>query len=133
MIELIFGDIRREDRKVVLCATEEMDNPFPDQVLFIQGKSLSDYELLSRAGVISADRVIIYRSNDDKTLTSCLTVTAMTKTAHIVAWFEYEHMVKLLKSHCPQVEVIPVFPWRCWCDQLRTPALLESRGSCCQR
>ncbi|WP_422133702.1 potassium channel family protein [Endozoicomonas sp. ALD040] len=104
MIELIFGDIRREDRKVVLCATEEMDNPFPDQVLFIQGKSLSDYELLSRAGVTSADRVIIYRSNDDKTLTSCLTVTAMTKTAHIVAWFEHEHMVKLLKSHCPQVE-----------------------------
>ncbi|MGI9281333.1 MAG: potassium channel family protein [Endozoicomonas sp.] len=104
MIKLIFGDTRREDRKVVLCTTEEMDNPFPDQVLFIQGESLSDDELLSRAGVINADRVIIYRSTDDKTLTSCLTVAALTENAHIVAWFEQVHMVKLLKSHCPDVE-----------------------------
>ncbi|WP_153301763.1 ion channel [Endozoicomonas arenosclerae] len=104
MVRLIFGDTRREDRKVVLCATEEMDNPLPDQVLFIQGESLSDDELLRRAGVESADRVIIYRSTDDKTLTSCLTVAALSETAHIVAWFEQEHMVKLLKSHCPEVE-----------------------------
>ncbi|WP_252180014.1 potassium channel family protein [Endozoicomonas sp. 4G] len=104
MIELIFGDTRRKERQVVLCATEEMDNPFPDQVLFIQGKKLCEAELLTRAGVTHADRVIIYRATDDMTLTSCLSVAALTKSAHIVAWFEQEHVVKLLQSHCPQVE-----------------------------
>lgn len=104
MIQLIFGDTRREDRKVVLCATEEMDNPFPDQVLFLRGDNLTDEELLQRAAITQAARVIIYRSTDDKTLASCLTVAATKSQAHIVAWFEKESMAKLLKSHCPQVE-----------------------------
>jgi voltage-gated potassium channel len=104
MINLIFGDTRREDRKVVLCATQEMENPFPDKILFIRGDSLTDDELLNRAGVGNADKVIIYRSSDDRTLTSCLKVATLAGDAHIVAWFEQEHMVQLLKSHCPGVE-----------------------------
>ncbi len=104
MIRLIYGDVRRQDRKVVLCASEEMENPFPDQVLFVQGENLTDNDVLQRASIAHADRVIIYRSTDDKTLASCLTVATNTRSAHIVAWFEHEHMAKLLKSHCPQVE-----------------------------
>ena len=30
MIQLIYGDTRRVNRKVVLCTTEEMENPFPE-------------------------------------------------------------------------------------------------------
>ena len=104
MISLIYGDARRQDRKVVLCASEEMENPFPEQVLFVQGENLTDHELLNRAGIATADRVIIYRSTDDKTLASCLTVATQSQNAHIVAWFEKEQMAKLLKNHCPQVE-----------------------------
>lgn len=40
MINLIYGDSRRVARKVVLCAMEEMDNPFPEQVYFVRGESL---------------------------------------------------------------------------------------------
>ncbi|MRI34221.1 hypothetical protein EOPP23_14600 [Endozoicomonas sp. OPT23] len=104
MISLIYGDARRQDRKVVLCASEEMENPFPDQVLFVQGEHLTNNDVLERSGVANADRVIIYRSTDDKTLSSCLTVANVAKGAHIVAWFDQKHMSELLESHCPQVE-----------------------------
>lgn len=104
MINLIYGDARRVARKVVLCATEEMENPFPDQVYFVRGESLQSEDLLNRCGLRGASRVIIYRGNDDKTLASCLTVVATGTKAHIVAWFDAPGMAGLLKSHCPAVE-----------------------------
>ena len=72
MVQLIYGDTRRVQRQVVLCATQEMDNPLPEQVLFVRGESLHSEDLLKRSGIRSASRVIIYRSNDDKTLATCL-------------------------------------------------------------
>ena len=104
MISLIYGDSRRVARKVVLCSTEEMDNPFPEQVYFVRGESLHSDDLLHRSGIQSAARIIIYRGNDDKTLASCLTIAALVDKGHIVAWFETPGMANLLKSHCPRVE-----------------------------
>lgn len=104
MVDLIYGDTRRVARKVVLCATEEMENPFPDAVYFVKDDSLHSEDLLYRSGIRSASRIIIYRANDDKTLASCLTVVATGTSAHIVAWFDTPGMADLLKSHCPQVE-----------------------------
>ncbi len=104
MIELIYGDTRREEREVILCTTEDIENPFPDQILFVKGESLNDSQLLKRASLDSAARVIIYRDSDDATLATCLTVAARKTQAHIVAWFENLQMASLLKSHCPEVE-----------------------------
>ena len=42
MVELIFGDSRRENRKVLLCTSQEMENPFPERVLFVRGESLTE-------------------------------------------------------------------------------------------
>lgn len=104
MVDLIYGDSRRVARKVVLCATEEMDNPFPDHVHFVRSDSLHSDDLLKRSGIKTASRIIIYRSTDDNTLASCLAVVATGTKAHIVAWFDTSGMADLLKSHCPQVE-----------------------------
>ena len=104
MIELIFGDTRREDRSVILCTTMEMDNPFPGKIDFVRADDLNDPELHQRAAVQAADRIIIDRAGDDRTLASCLSIAATDTRAHIVAWFERENMADLLKSHCPQVE-----------------------------
>ena len=103
MIELIFGDVRRENRDVVLCSPIEMDNPFPDKVHFVRGNLTSD-DVLHRAGVACADRVIVFRNSDDETLAACLSITATHTKAHIVAWFDDPAMARLLKKHCPEVE-----------------------------
>lgn len=104
MVELIFGDTRRENRKVLLCTSQEMENPFPEQVLFIRGESLNDPALIQRTGIENAARVIVFRDTDDQTLATCLTIAATRTKAHIVAWFENDQMVNLLHSHCPQIE-----------------------------
>ena len=104
MIELIYGDVKREDRKVLLCTTEEMENPFPEKVLFVRGESLNDQALLKRTGVHQAARVVVFRKTDDQTLATCLTLAALKTHAHMVAWFENDEMINLLKSHCPGIE-----------------------------
>lgn len=104
MIQLIYGDTRRINRKVVLCTTTEMDNPFPEQVLFVRGENYNDENMLHRAGLETADRIIVDRSNDDQTLTSCLTLSAMDVQGHIVAWFDETCQAQLLKKHCPEIE-----------------------------
>ena len=104
MIELIFGDARREDRQVVLCTTEEMENPFPDKILFVRGDSLKSEEMLNRAGIEQAARIIVLRDSDDETLSTCLTLAATATQAHIVAWFNEFSMARLLKKHCPEIE-----------------------------
>ena len=104
MIQLIYGDTRRINRKVVLCTTVEMENPFPEQVLFVRGENYNDEEMLHRAGIRTADRIIVDRSDDDQTLTSCLTLSAMDVRGHIVAWFDEASQARLLKKHCPKIE-----------------------------
>ncbi|WP_257283221.1 potassium channel family protein [Endozoicomonas sp. SESOKO1] len=104
MVELIFGDSRRENRKVLLCASQEMDNPFPEQILFARGESLTDQSFIERAGIGNAGRVIVFLDSDDQTLAACLSIAATKTKAHIVAWFDSLQMVKLLQSHCPQIE-----------------------------
>ncbi|MGB0361368.1 MAG: potassium channel family protein, partial [Endozoicomonas sp.] len=104
MIDLIYGDSKREDRKVLLCTTEDMDNPFPELVLFVRGQSLTEFSLIQRTGALKAARIIVYRSSDDQTLATCLTLAALKTKAHMVAWFENDEMSALLKSHCPDIE-----------------------------
>lgn len=104
MIQLIYGDTRRVNRKVVLCTTDEMENPFPEQVLFVRDENYNDETMLNRAGILTADRIIVDRSNDDQTLTTCLTLSAMDVHGHIVAWFDEIAQARLLKKHCPDIE-----------------------------
>jgi len=104
MVELIYGDSRRENRKVLLCTSQEIENPLPEQVLFIRNENLNDPTIIRRTGVINAARVIVFREGDDRTLATCLSIAATSTRAHIVAWFENREMVALLQSHCPQIE-----------------------------
>ena len=60
MVELITADATRTGRDIILCTDDEMENPIPNIVSFVQGRSLSDESLLCRAGVKTASRIIIY-------------------------------------------------------------------------
>ncbi|PJE77987.1 hypothetical protein CI610_03080 [invertebrate metagenome] len=104
MIQLIFGDTRRQNRALVLCAVDNIENPLPDRIRFVRGERLIDEDVFQRAAVRKAGRIIIHLGSDDQTLAMCLAVCATDTLAHIVAWFENDRMAQLVKSHCPQVE-----------------------------
>ncbi|MDP0563262.1 MAG: ion channel [Candidatus Endonucleobacter sp. (ex Gigantidas childressi)] len=104
MVQLIFGDVRGQKRDVVLCTSENVENPFPNIVRFVKGTRLLDKDVFRRSALELAGRVIIFQETDDQTLTACLSVCATKTTAHIVAWFEDSKMAGLVQSHCPQVE-----------------------------
>lgn len=104
MVEQILGDRRRSQRDIVLCSTRSMDNPLPDDVQFVHSESLTASDMLRRAGVTTASRVIVYGDNDEQTLATGLAVSAAKTNAHIVAHFESAEVARLFKAHCPQAE-----------------------------
>ena len=104
MVQLIFGDARREMRDLVLCADQDIENPLPEKVFFVRGVRLTDPDIFNRAGVKNASQIIIYQETDEQTLTASLSIAATNTQAHIVAWFQDQRMAGLVKSHCPQVE-----------------------------
>lgn len=104
MVELIIADTTRTERQIVLCTDEEIENPLPDIISFVQGRTLSDQTVLKRAGVQTAGRIIIYGKTDDQTLATALAVDALKPQGHIVAHFEDERKGELLNSHCSRVE-----------------------------
>lgn len=109
MIDLIFGDKKRENREIVLCTTNDMENPFPDLIHFVRSDSLTSDDMLLRAGVKTAARVIILGSDDNQTLAASLAVYNETRsdsgrTEHIVAYFQEDHVARMFKKHCPTAE-----------------------------
>ncbi len=104
MINLIFGDQKREPRQVLLCSARPMENPDPQRIEFVQGNSLTSRDLLERGALDKAARIIIQGDNDDNTLAAALAVTAINQTAHIVCHFHDASRAELLKAHEPRVE-----------------------------
>ncbi len=104
MIDLIFGDVKREGRDVVLVATNDIENPDPQRIHFVQSENLASEDACQRAAVSRASRIIIAGHNDDNTLTTALSLVAFGTPAHIVCHFEDAGMAQLLKAHAPQVE-----------------------------
>ncbi len=104
MVEYIFGDSRRENREIVLGATQDMNNPLPDTVKFVRAGGLAAPELLRRAGVAGADRVIVLGGDDNETLAAALGAGALNQKAHLVAFFEQGSLADILEAHCPNAE-----------------------------
>ncbi len=104
MIDLIFGDLKRTPRDVVLVATQTMDNPDPQRIHFIRTDNLASADACHRAAVTKAERIIINGQNDDNTLTTALNLVATQTKAHIVCHFHNRSMALLLQAHAPRAE-----------------------------
>lgn len=107
MVHQLYGDM--PDQEIVICTQKDMENPMPDHVRFIKGDSLTSEDLLERANIAKASRVIVYAENDDQTMAAGL--AAYTKTRddfgrkeHIVAYFQKESVANLFKQNCPTAE-----------------------------
>jgi voltage-gated potassium channel len=104
MVDHIRGGQREYEREIVLCSSEEIENPMPDQVRFIRGTALNAPDLLQRAGVANATFVIAFGHDDNETLAAALGAAAVNGDAHLVAYFDQQSFADLLKAHCPRAE-----------------------------
>jgi voltage-gated potassium channel len=104
MVDQLRGDVGEEDREIVLCTAQAIENPMPDQVRFVRGAELNTPDVLSRAGVATAGYIIALGHDDSETLAAALGAAAANHEAHIVAYFDHESFADLLKAHCPHAE-----------------------------
>jgi len=107
IVKLILGDKKRQERQILLCVTDEMQNPFPDNehVSFVKLSAFSDKKELDRISISKAKRIIIDGKSDDETLSIALSIaTFASKDANISAHFLDYTKAELLKMHCPHIE-----------------------------
>lgn len=105
MVDQMLADDRRVRRDIVICATDDIENPLPDRTDWVRGPALTDPDVLRRAGIATAARAVVYSPSDETTLTGALAVAAANTRTHIVAYFENASTAQLLQAHCPDAEV----------------------------
>ena len=104
MVDHIRGGQREQEREIILCSAQTIDNPMPDQVRFVRGPALNTPDVLRRAGVANANFVIAFGHDDNETLAAALGAAAVEGDAHIVAYFDQQSFADLLQAHCPRAE-----------------------------
>jgi voltage-gated potassium channel len=104
MVDHIRGGQGEQERNIVLCSAQDIENPMPDQVRFVRGTTLNTPDLLHRAAVANAKYIIALGHDDNETLAAALGAAAVNDSSHIVAYFDQENFANILKAHCPHAE-----------------------------
>ncbi|PCF95935.1 potassium channel family protein [Vreelandella nigrificans] len=90
---------------IVLCVTKDIDNPLPGSIKFVKGDSFSNPELLARAGIQGANRVIIYDEADERVATIALSVfDQKPPNCHVVAHCDNPATANMLRRTLPGIE-----------------------------
>lgn len=105
MIELLIAESTASGEKIVLCDDTLEENPLPGQILFVKGESISSIQLLERAGIEGAARIIVTGTNDDQTLAIVLAINSMKHDAHLVAHFSKSQSAALAKRYVKRLEI----------------------------
>jgi voltage-gated potassium channel len=100
--ELVADDPTRD---VVLVASQELDVDSPTH-RYVRAASLTAPADLRRAGIAEASRVIVYAGSDAETLATTLAVTALNDRGHVVCFLQDGDTARLLRAHCPTVEIV---------------------------
>lgn len=102
--ELLF-DESEEGRTIVLCSDELEENPMPDRVKYVRGDLSSD-DVLARACVAKASRILVHCPDDNETLVVTLAARSVNQTAHIVARVKKEASQLHLRRIDSQIECV---------------------------
>lgn len=105
-IALLLEDTVTDDEGIVLVASEEIENPRPEEIRFVRLESLADPSGYARASIVEAARVIVNASTDEQTLAAAFAVLANKPRGHIVATFDRPDTCAVLKAHYPNVECV---------------------------
>lgn len=105
MVEELLHDQSEEGRSIVLCSDELEENPMPDRVKYVRGDLSSD-DVLQRACVAEASRVLVHCNDDNDTLVAVLAARSVNRTAHYVARVTKEASEVHLRRIDPQIECV---------------------------
>lgn len=91
--------------EIVLCVVKDMSNPMPGEVKFVKGESFSDEQLLVRAGIGGASRVVIYDESDERVATIALSAYSLkSPDGHMVAHCDNPSTANMLRRTLPGIE-----------------------------
>lgn len=94
-------------RPIVLCTIEDIENPMPGLIDYVNVASYTCEHTMGRAAIQDASCFVIDTMQDDVSLTAALFLTCHNPDAALVAYFEDPSLGRLLKLHCPQAECVP--------------------------
>ncbi|QPL45707.1 potassium channel family protein [Halomonas sp. A40-4] len=104
IIRILQADTNLPD-DIVLCVAKDIDNPLPGSIKFVKGDSFSDTELLARAGIQGASRIIIYDETDERVATIALSVFDQKPAGcHVVAHCDNPATANMLRRTLPGIE-----------------------------
>lgn len=107
LIELLTSKSNGLKEHVVLCSEVVNENPLPEDIEFIKVTSYLNELEVQRCNLSHANRILIDLTSDDATLTTALLCEKLNPDAHKTAYFKDENIGRLLKIHCPDIEIIP--------------------------
>ncbi|MDR5888619.1 MULTISPECIES: ion channel [Halomonas] len=104
IINILRADSELPD-DIVLCVCQDLSNPMPGDIKFVRGESFANAELLQRAGVAGASRIIIYDDSDERVATIALSVYPLkSERCHIVAHCGDPDTAAMLRRTLPGIE-----------------------------
>lgn len=108
LLKLLLAEAEQNNqRRIVLCTTEDIENPMPEEIGFVRVTSFTDDAEMSRTALDKASCIIINTSLDDVTMTTALYCNGHNQNAHIIVYFADDSLSPLLKRHLPRVECMP--------------------------
>jgi voltage-gated potassium channel len=94
------------NQSLVLLTRQTLTDP-DGRLRYVQSESLTSTAALTRAGVPTASRVLVFTDTDSDTFSATLAAAALApESAHLVCYFEDEDHARLIDQHCPRVEVV---------------------------
>ncbi len=125
LIEEILADENRSKRMLVFCSSKAEENPFPDMdVDFIRGELTSD-DVLERACVAYADKILIHGHDDHQTMAIAVAVFNINKEAHIVAYLASPDIARLLRGMNPKISCIEPFYVPMMVQEMQDPGVID--------
>lgn len=105
LVDELLHDESEEGRTIVLCAEDLEENPMPDRVRYVRGDLSSD-DVLERACIAKASRLLVHCQDDNQTLVVTLAARSVNQQAHIVARVQKEASQVHLRRIDPQIECV---------------------------
>jgi voltage-gated potassium channel len=105
LVEELLGDANELENTIVLCASAPEENPIPDRVAYVRG-DLSSEDVLERACIAQASRVLVHGRDDNETLVVTLAVRSVNRRAHVVTRIDKPASHLHLKRIDPGIECV---------------------------
>jgi len=106
LIQELLRDESEARTSIVLCSSVLEENPMPDKVRFVRGE-LSSEDVLQRACVREAERILVHCDDENETLVAALAARSVNRSAHMVARFQKPDSELHLKRIDPNIECVP--------------------------